>query len=200
MAGGLREAASSAIAADAYRFTAARDGSWPAGTPSQGLRSTFGSSGPTVSPVGGGWDLTLSLARVGRAGALAAVPRRNRSVPRGRGVPSWPGADGVVSQRAAGSGAGLHRGPCPSGGAGPLILEMNTAGLRLSLSADGGEVVGRTAGGSAVLRYRGLVVSDAAGRRVPASLAVDGQAVQLRVDDFGAAYRWSSIPGLSRPS
>ena len=32
------------------------------------------------------------------------------------------------------------------------------------------------------------MVTDATGRRVPASLAVEGQAVQLRVDDAGAAY------------
>ena len=186
---GLREAANSAIAADAYRFTAAPDGSWAAGTPSQGLRSTFGSSGPTVGPVGGGWDLRLSLARFGRAGALATVPAAQPigsaervEYRRGPALTEW------YRNQPRGLEQGFTVARAPSGAAGPLILEMDTAGLRLSLSADGGEVVGRTASGSAVLRYSGLAVSDATGRRVPASLAVEGQAVQLRVDDFGATY------------
>ena len=50
------------------------DGTWAASTPAQGLRSRFGPAGPTRrvrSP--GGWDLELSLARLGRPGALAPV-------------------------------------------------------------------------------------------------------------------------------
>ena len=186
---GLREAASSAIAAQAYRFSAASDGRWVTGTPSQGLGSTFTASGVSVGPVGGGWDLRLSLARFGRTGAMGAVPAA-QPVGSAEGVQYRRGA--ALTEWYRNEPRGLEQGftvaRAPSGGAGPLILEMDTAGLAVALSADGREVVGRTAGGSAVLRYSGLVVSDAAGRRVPASLAVDGQAVQLRVDDFGAAY------------
>ena len=71
---GLREAAHSAIAADAYTFASRPDGTWATSTPAQSLRSTFGPAGPGVSPVGGGWKLKLSLARIGRPGALVAVP------------------------------------------------------------------------------------------------------------------------------
>ena len=186
---GLREAASSAIAAEAYRFSAAPDGRWVTGTPSQGLRSTFSAAGVSVGPVGGGWDLRLSLARFGRAGALGAVPAA-QPVGSAEGVEYRRGP--ALTEWYRNEPRGLEQGftvaRAPSGGAGPLILEMDAAGLAVALSADGREVVGRTAGGSAVVRYGGLVVSDAAGRRVPASLAVDGQTVQVRVDDFGAAY------------
>ena len=186
---GLRKAANDAIAGDAYRFSAAPDGRWVTGTPSQGLRSTFSAAGVSVGPAGGGWDLRLSLARFGRAGALGAVPAA-QPVGSAEGVQYRRGA--ALTEWYRNEPRGLEQGftvaRAPSGGAGPLVLEMDAAGLAVALSADGSEIVGRTTGGTAVLRYSGLVVSDAAGRRVPASLAVDGQAVQLRVDDFGAAY------------
>ena len=65
---------------------------------------------------------------------------------------------------------------------------MDAAGLTVALSADGDAVVGSTPDATPVLRYSGLQVSDATGRDVPASLAVQGQAVQLRVEDAGATY------------
>ena len=71
---GLREAARSAIAADAYRSRRGPRARWATSTPAQNLRSTFGPAGPSVGPVGGGWELKLSLARIGRPGALVAVP------------------------------------------------------------------------------------------------------------------------------
>ncbi len=68
---GLREAARAAIAADAYHFAPAPDGTWATTTPAQGLRSSFGPTGPTVAASDGGWNLNLSLTRLGRPDALS---------------------------------------------------------------------------------------------------------------------------------
>ena len=164
-------------------------GAWATSTPAQSLRSTFGPAGPSVAPVGGGWKLKLSLARIGRPGTLVAVPAAQLAgtaegvqYRRGPGLTEW------YRNQARGLEQGFTVASSPSGGAGPLLLEMDAAGLTVALSADGDAVVGSTADATPVLRYSGLQVNDATGRDVPASLAVQGQVVQLRVEDAGATY------------
>ena len=186
---GLREAAGAAIAADAYRFAPGTDGTWATTTPAQGLRSSFGPTGPTVADTIRGGALSLDLARVGRPGALAPVEAAEL-VGTANGVEYRRGPSLVEWYRneARGLEQGFTLASAPSSGPGPLILEMDATGLAVALSADGSEVVASAPDTGPVLRYSGLEVLDAAGRRLPAWLAVEGQAVQLRIEDAGAAY------------
>ena len=184
---GLRAAAEAAISADAYRFAATPEGTWAAATPAQGLRSRFGPAGPTVEARSGDWALELTLARMGRPGELAPVAPAE-VVGSGEGV-TYRRGDLVEWYRneARGLEQGFDLATAP-GGAGPLVLELDASGLALALSADGTEVLAGPAGAGTVLRYNGLQALDATGRRLPAWLAVDGQALQLLIDDAGAAY------------
>ena len=186
---GLREAADAAIAADAYRFAPGTDGTWVTTTPAQGLRSSFGPTGPTVADTIRGGALSLDLARLGRPGALAPVEAAE-VVGTANGVEYRRGPSLVEWYRneARGLEQGFTLASAPSSGPGPLILEMDATGLAVALSTDGSAVVASAPDAGAVLRYSGLEVLDAAGRRLPAWLAVEGQVVQLRIDDDGAAY------------
>ena len=184
---GLRAAAEAAISADAYRFAVTPEGTWAAATPAQGLRSRFGPAGPTVEARSGDWALELTLARMGRPGELAPVAPAE-VVGSGEGV-TYRRGDLVEWYRneARGLEQGFDLATAP-GGTGPLVLELDASGLALALSADGTEVLAGPAGAGTVLRYNGLQALDATGRRLPAWLAVDGQALQLLIDDAGAAY------------
>ncbi|HVM55185.1 MAG TPA: hypothetical protein VM262_18515, partial [Acidimicrobiales bacterium] len=186
---GLRDAADAAIAADAYRFAPGADGTWATTTPAQGLHTTFGPTGPTVADTIRGGALSLDLARLGRPGALAPVEAAevvgtadSVEYRRSPSLVEW------YRNEARGLEQGFTLVSAPSSGPGPLILEMDATGLAVALSADGSEVVASAPDTGAVLRYSGLEVLDATGRRLPARLAVEGQAVQLRIDDDGAAY------------
>ena len=186
---GLREVADAAIAAAAYHFAPGADGTWAATTPAQGLRTSFGPTGPALSPLAGGWDLHMALARIGRPGALAEVEAaevvgsaQGVEYRRGPALTEW------YRNEARGLEQGFTVAAAPAGGHGPLVLELDTSGLAIALSPDGSEVTASTADATAVLRYSGLEVTDATGRRLPARLGVEGQAVQLLVDDTGAPY------------
>jgi len=186
---GLRAAARNAIAADAYRFARGPGGAWATSTPAQGLHSTFGPAGPSVSPDGGDWNLKLSLARIGRPGALVAVPAAQVvGTPEGVQYRRGPALTEWYRNEPRGLEQGFTLARAPSKGKGPLVLEMDAAGLTVALSADGSAVMGSTPDDTPVLRYSGLVVTDATGRHIPASLGVEDQAVQLRVDDANATY------------
>jgi hypothetical protein len=182
---GLREAAEAAR----YHFASGTDGAWAATTPAQGLRTAFGPAGPAVSPLADGWELTMALARIGRPGAMVDVETAEVTgsasgveYRRGPALTEW------YRNEARGLEQGFTLATAPAGEAGPLLLELDTSGLAIALSPDGTEVVGATADAGTVLRYSGLEVTDATGRRIPASLGVEGQTVQLRVDDAGAPY------------
>ncbi len=94
-----------------------------------------------------------------------------RGVPTGR---AW--SSGTATRPGAWSRAStLAR---PPAGTGSLVLELDASGLALALSADGTEVLAGPPAPAAVLRYNGLQAIDATGRRLPAWLAVEGQALQ----------------------
>jgi hypothetical protein len=74
-----------------------------------------------------------------------------------------------------------HRVP----GAGALVISQATSGDAVSGSAGGAITIGS---GRDALSYRDLVVTDASGHEVPASLAVGAGQVRIMIDDSHAAY------------
>ena len=71
----------------------------------------------------------------------------------------------------------------------PLTLALDISGdLRARLDEDGRAVAFHTGAGEAMLRYRGLIAYDAAGKDLHAWLEVAGNHVRLCVDDTGARY------------
>ena len=150
---------------------------------SGGVQWEVGASGLSVRD-DAGWSLRLATRRVGREGALRALPApavrvvgNDARLERAGWVERWVhGALGVeqlleVAERPAGEGA--------------LVVELGVSGLTPSL--EGGAVHLADAGGVRA-RYGELWVEDADGAPIPSELAVVGGAIQLRVDDRAARY------------
>jgi uncharacterized repeat protein (TIGR01451 family) len=145
-----------------------------------GLRARFTPSAMDVRAKDG--RLRLSLAGWGRGERIArarpAPPdlRANRIVYRRSGLTEWytNGPAGIeqgftVRQRPAGSG--------------PLVLD-----LRLSGSLARRARVEKTEAMFGSLAYAGLVATDAAGRKLPATLALHGRHLTIQVSDSGSRY------------
>ncbi len=162
-----------------------------------GVAAVLGRRGITVSTSGG--RLSLELVAVGRGShlrRLGAVTPRIRSgrvvYARDGGVLEWyaPSRWGVEQSFSL-----AHR---PAGKAGVLTWELAVEGMR---ARQAGSVVEFSGWSRAVaLRYRGLAAFDASGRRLPASLAVVGSRLLLRVADHGARYPLRIDPMLARGS
>ncbi len=154
----------------------------------QRLGMRFTRAGVLVRAAGGA--VALGLVAVGRGDALGTV---SRVAPVGARNRVWYTRPGVVEWYANGP-LGLEQGftlsDRPAGRAvAPVTLMVGMAGrLRPRLEAAGRELVLVGAGGHAVLRYGGLVVTDARGRMLRSWLALSGRRVLLRVDDAGASY------------
>jgi hypothetical protein len=136
----------------------------------------------------GGWELAWSLACAGRRGrALAAGPAERvvastRVEYRRGALVEW------YARSASGfeQGFDLHE---PPAGEGELELRLELCtDLRADVRPDRRGVVFADARGRRVLHYDGLQAWDADGRDLPASLALEGGQLVLRVDDAGAAY------------
>jgi len=78
----------------------------------------------------------------------------------------------------------------PAGrGAGPLTLALSLSGtLEPRLERGGKGITFTSRAGPSTLAYRGLTVSDARGRSLPAWLDLQGTSLLVRVDDAGAHY------------
>ena len=70
---------------------------------------------------------------------------------------------------------------------GPVTLELSLAGNARAVLSDGGQAVTFSRAGAS-LAYRGLVATDARGRRLPAWLQLRGRQLLLHVNDTGARY------------
>ena len=179
---------SAALGADqpAYRVHVSRGG-LTAVSRAQGLSTSFGPGG--VSVLSGRARLGLRLAAIGYGNSLATVAE---SAPRARGNRVSYAHPGVDEWYANGP-LGLEQGftiarALPRGTAGLLTLSIALAGdARASLSR-GGIGVTFEQGARAVLRYGGLVASDARGRSLRSSLELRNGRVLIRVDDRNAAY------------
>ncbi|MCI0659222.1 MAG: integrin alpha, partial [Acidobacteria bacterium] len=93
-------------------------------------------------------------------------------------------------------------GPARAGAAGsPVVLEMRLSGPLASRAAmRENAIVFMGQDGQAALRYGGLKVTDAAGAVLPASLALVPGALQIRIQEEGAAYPLTIDPLLTTPA
>jgi FG-GAP repeat len=157
--------------------------------PAQDLRFAFSSSGALVRTRG--VSERLSLIGFGRGGAVR---------PLGAGEPVASGNRvsydlGSVREWFANGPLGLEQGfdvarrPAGSGGALEFRVSL-TGSLRARVS--GGAIT--LSGRGVSLRYTGLVATDALGRRLPASMALQGGRVIVSVDARGARYPVSVDP------
>ncbi len=153
----------------------------------QGLAVSFARSGVSVRV--GASRLSLALAAAGYDGRLRAV---GAATPRANGN-RVSYARGAVSEWYANGPLGLEQGfslaRSLAGGGEPLILALRVGGdLRPVLAHGGQSLVFDAAGTREVLRYRGLVASDARGRGLRAWLSLSGGRVLVHVNARGAVY------------
>jgi hypothetical protein len=154
----------------------------------QGLGFRFTRAGVVVRAAGGA--LGMRLVAAGRAGSGAAVSpvapvaARNRVSYTHAGVVEWY-ANGPLGLE---QGFTLRARPAGTP-ATPVTLAVGVwGGLHARLAAGGRGVTLVGADGRAVLRYGGLVVTDARGQAVRSWLTVRGARLLLMVADAGASY------------
>ena len=170
----------------AYRVRAFRGG-FRVASPAQHLSTSFASSGISVSS--GSARVGLSLRRRGLR-ALAASAWRDR--PPGEGQPGLLCArrpQRMVCEWAAGPGAGLHDRQgvvCPSR-RGAHTLDR-TVRQRPGLARPGGQSIEFSRTGRPLLRYSGLIATDARGHALHSWLELHGGRILIRVDAAGARY------------
>ena len=170
----------------AYRVSSTAAGGLRAASPAQHLSASFTANGVSVSS--GLAHVGLALRGVGYGNRLRAV---GPSLPRASANRvSYAPAGGVRAWYANGP-LGLEQGfdlaSRPRAGRGPLTLSLSlslTGDMRARLG--GGGVI--FSGGGVAMRYDGLAVSDARGRRLSAWFALRAGRVLIRVADRGARY------------
>jgi hypothetical protein len=182
---GARAPVSAALGEDspAYRVTAAAGG-YRAHSSAQRLALRFTRAGVSVSFRHARLGLALRDIGYGNrlrpVGALAPRGAANRvSYALGDGLREWY-ANGPLGLE---QGFDLER--APAGGGGPLTLSLALSGnLRARLAHGGVSLTGH----GAALRYAGLVVRDARGRKLRAWLELRHERVLIRIADRGARY------------
>ena len=193
---------SRALAQGDERFTPRRSGVGFKLAPAGGVAASFTSRGVRLAAPGG--TVSLWLSAVGRAGRLSEV----RSVmPQRRGTQVVYSRGGLSESYDAGP-LGLEQGFTlahrPAGRA-PVTVAVGYSGaLRVGYSGAlavgysgalrprpvprSGALLFRSESGVATLRYGGLEATDAEGRRLRATLGIQGDRILIRVDDRGAVY------------
>jgi hypothetical protein len=167
LASGVRDPIAAAVGAADHAY-------WVRGlratNPAQHLSMSFSARGAEIR--GEGADVRLSLLGAGR---VAPVARRNRIVYGGAGVQEWY-VNGPLGLE---QGFTIDHAP---GGSGPVTLSQAVTGGRLSDTRDGTVLLGHD------LRYDDLLVTDARGRSLPATLSVAGDRLRITIDATGARY------------
>ena len=168
-----------------YRVRSGRSG-LSAGSGVHGLRMGFGRSGVVVGL--GSSRLTLRLAAVGYGDRLHSL---GEVTPRSRGNSVSYVRAGVDEWYANGP-LGLEQGftlrPL-AGGSGLLTLSLELGGdLRPVLDRGGRSLTLDGADGRPVLAYGGLLATDARGHRLPASLSLGDDRLQIGIGAVGAAF------------
>jgi hypothetical protein len=185
---GLQDAASAALgaASTAYVASPVRAG-FAAGNPAQRLRLRFGADGIQVHAAHA--TVGLALEAIGEGSSLRAVSRvapishANRVTYRHPGFTEWF-ANGPLGLE---QGFSIQRAPSRVAGA-PLTLAMGlSGGLRASVLA-GRRSLALSGADGALLRYGGLMATDASGHQLKAWLELQGHRLMLRVDTQRARY------------
>jgi hypothetical protein len=190
------------LAAREYEVAASSDG-FTASSRTQGLRATWRGGVLEVSPrtAARDWRWRHELTSVGRLRQpVEAVSRAEAAATR---LELHRGADLV--EWYVNSPSGLEQGFTiarrPDGDpARPLVIESRIDGLLAFPAGDGQSVLLRTPDGRDALRLRELVVTDAAGARLPSCLDVGWASLSILVDDRDAAYPVTVDPLLTSPS
>lgn len=147
----------------------------------QRLAFTFSPTGVRIASRAG-W-VRLSLTAVGRGGTLTRV----RPVTPTAHLNRVTYDRGTVHEWYANGPVGLEQGfelPRAPAGAGPIVLSLALRG-DLRARMDDGTM---RFGGARGLRYGDLAVTDATGRRLPASLGLAGSQLRISIDASGARY------------
>jgi hypothetical protein len=156
--------------------------------PAQQLVARFTRDGVRIRTAAGHWGLRLTSYGYGdlRKAAAPAVPKADAN--------RVAYERGVLTEWYVNGPAGLEQGftlaAAPGGGNGePLTFRLAVEGnLHAVVEAGAQRLTLARADGTAVLRYGGLMVIDAAGHAIPAWLEATGKEVLLRVADRGARY------------
>jgi len=164
-------------------------------TSSAGVQVAFAPSGVQFRLPGG--ELHLSLAGVGRLAPL--VPSGNVTPVSARGVVSYRHGQVVdaYSSRPLGLEQRFTIDRRPPGSGAAVTIALRVAGS-LSAHQVGQGVVFTRPGGTASLLYGGVVVRDASGRQLPASVSLHGGSITLGVDDAAARYPLSVDPVIEQ--
>jgi hypothetical protein len=171
-----------------------------AGNPAQGMSATFGVAGPTLTR--DGQSMQLSLRGIGYGERLVPVAAASPSV---TGPNSVQYDRGAVVERYDNGPLGLAQSfvlrAAPSGvRSGGLTLALGaTQGFSAKVSSSRAEAVFSKAGAS-VFTYRGLHVTDAAHRTLPARMAASPTGLAIQVDDRAATYPITIDPFASSGS
>jgi len=198
------------VRAAEYRFSDLGSGdSFSAPNRAHGLRTRVDRTGVQIVPrttrqgsAASEWELRLRLTGVGRRGSMSPV---------GLDAPAAVAErvellHGAVREWYLNDEKGLEQGfvieqpPAAGAGSSPLILEMTIDGLRAIPSEDGRSVQLFASGSVPVLRYGGLEVTDAAGQRVAARLALAPGRLRILVEDEQAVYPIDVDPLFSDPA
>jgi hypothetical protein len=156
--------------------------------PAQQLVARFTRDGVRIRTTAGHWGLRLTSYGYGdlRKAAALAVPKAdaNRVAYERGALTEW------YVNGPAGLEQGFTLAAAPGGGHGePLTFRLAMEGnLHAVVEAGAQRLTLARADGTAVLRYGGLMVVDAAGHAIPAWLEATCKEVLLRVADRGARY------------
>jgi hypothetical protein len=180
---------SAALGAEGQAYRVSRlKGQFTASSPVQHLHASFTRSG--VSVRSGTATVGLRLLAVGYGSTLAALARVAPSAHANRVLYRHPGLDEWYANGPLGLEQGFTIARAPRGYTdGPLTLSMLlSSNMKASLAKGGQNILISSRAGSAVLRYTGLLATDAGGRALHSWLQLDGERLLLRVDTAGARY------------
>jgi hypothetical protein len=156
----------------------------PAAAVPRGLSASYRSDAVALS--GAGWSGSVGLGQVGRGTAMTSITGSLSH----RGILARYGSGGIeesFSPLANGVEQSFTIAHRPAG-SGPLAIDVPLTGLQASGS--GATITLHAADGRTVGAYSGLRVTDATGRRVPATMTSTsgGQTIRISINDAKARY------------
>ena len=199
--GGWEGRVATTLQALEYRVTEATDGP-QAPNRSQNLRTHFRSGGVEIVPrsaASPGWSWAWQTRAWGRGSTMERLTATEPSIETYRVEYRHPGFVEWYENGPGGIEQGFLLDRRPDG-EGPLVVEGAwTGNLRAVVSSPGETVEFETASGVRVLRYDELVVTDAEGDELLASVEIEGERLFLRIEDEGATYPLLIDPILTTP-